>query len=66
MTWNIMCSVSGGVTGKRNELLKNLDNSIAVFANEGAAEDKAGYLNRQAQNAWGEADSNYTPVETTN
>jgi len=50
MSFHVKCRVSGGVTGTREALLKNMG-QVQVFATHQEAEDEAYRLNRTMNNA---------------
>lgn len=61
MTYNILCQVSGGVTGTRSGLLKN-NGKIAVFQTHEAAITEAARLSEKMNRERKSAEFNYTAV----
>ena len=60
--FNVMCEVSGGITGYRSSLLRN-DDGVVVFETRQEAEDKAKELRRSMNTSYTGPRFNYTAVE---
>lgn len=63
MIYNILCRVSGGVTGTREGLLKDIDGAVKVFDTKTDAEMEARRLMATMNHAFRTADFSYRAVE---
>lgn len=62
--WNVMCRVSGGVTGTREALLKSLG-TVVDFPSYDEAKAEADRLNATMNHEYSKADFRYWPVEAS-